>query len=405
MSLEHVEPVLAVTRAFLEATLPSEFAALTTGPIHDLESLCSQFDSEYGAVQRKVEIHDIKPVVEDARATVGLKLTWHFLVPATGKEWSSEAEAVAYLELTERGWRICDYVENRRSQRAGIFLEPAGGHEFADIKIAPLAAELSHMGLLIVFQVFNRTPEPLELAFTRLRHKACRVLASIPERPHVAPPGVTTTSMAILPIALPVEMQKLQLEFGLIGSRTSTAYNVTLDVGLHAAKLDSPKTKRWRGRLTTLPLPARLGLAAAGVALLLGGTAQLPKPSTHPRPEGTPAAAAEVADRFVTAGFEGDHRTAQALVAKHAFTVRKEVRAVIDGLARESRDELGPPRAGGTPDATNATFVRIGYPFVEGLCSLGRPEIRGWLVMDLIKQPSGWNIMEVSNEPQAEPCG
>jgi hypothetical protein len=402
MSLEHVEPVLAATRAWLEATLPSHFASLSTGPIHELESLCARFDSEFGSVQRKVEIHEITPCVEDGRATVGLKLTWHFLIPATGKDWSRKAEAVAHLRLTERGWRIWDYIENRRSQRDGIFLEPAGGHEFADIKIAPLAAELSHMGLLVVYQVFNRTAEPLELAFTRLRHKACRVLASIPERPHAAPPSVTTTSMAILPIALPVETEKLRLEFGVIGSRTNTAYNVTFDVGLHSAELDPPKTKRWRGRLTTLPLPARLGLAAVGLAVLLGGTAQLPQPAANTRPEGTPAAAVHVADEFVNAGLEGDHQTAQELVADPAFTRRKEVHAVIDALARESRDELGPPRAGKTP---NAALARIGYPFVEGMCSLGRPEVRGWLVMDLIRQPSGWSITRVSNVPEADACG
>jgi hypothetical protein len=402
MSLEHVEPVLAVTRAFLEATVPSEFAALTIGPIHELESLCAPFDSEYGSVQRKVEIHEIRPRVEDERATVALKLTWHFLIPATGQDWTREADAVAHLQLTERGWRIWDFVENRRSQRAGIFLEPAGGHEFADIKIAPLAAELSHMGLLVVFQVLNRTTEPLELAFTRLRNKVCRVLASTPERPHVAPPGVTTTSMAILPVALPVETEKLRLEFGLIGNRTSTAYNVTLDVGLHSAKLDAPKTKRWRGRLTALPFPARLGLAAAGVAVLLGGTAQLSQPvDANTPPKGVPSAAANVSHEFLNAAYEGDHRAALRLISEHAITHREEIRGLVDSLDREQRDALGAPR---TPYKDGPNFVRLSYPVVAGICSLGRAEISDWIRVGLVKEPAGWRVYYLSHEPEADSC-
>lgn len=291
MSLMHSEAILDVTRAFLHASLPSEFVELTTGPIHELESLCSQFDSDYGSVQTKVEVHEITPVIEDEQATVTLKLTWHFMVTATEEGWSRTAEAIAHLRLTERGWRIWDYVESRRSQRTGIFLEPAGGHEFADIKIAPLAAELSHMGLLIVFQVFNRTREPLELAFTRLRHKACRVLASTPERPHTAAPGVTTTSFVLLPIALPVETPKLRLEFGILGLSSNTAYNVTLDFGLHSAELEPPKTKKWRGRWTSLPFPARFGLGAA-LAAFFGSLTLLPDstPALSARPEAPPAA-------------------------------------------------------------------------------------------------------------------
>ena len=76
MSLEHVEAVLEVTRGFLRARLPSEFAAVTSGPIHDLESLCSAFDAAYMRVQKKVEIHEMTPVVDGDRATVRVKATY-----------------------------------------------------------------------------------------------------------------------------------------------------------------------------------------------------------------------------------------------------------------------------------------------------------------------------------------
>ena len=406
MSLMHSEEVLDVTRAFLRASLPSEFVELTTGPIHELESLCSQFDSDYGSVQRRVEVHEISPVIENERATVTLKVTWHFMVMATGERSSRTAEAVAHLRLTERGWRIWDYVESRRSQRAGIFLEPAGGHEFADIKIDPLGAELSHMGLLIVFQVFNQTREPLELAFTRLRHKACRVLASTPERPHTAAPGVTTTSFVLLPIALPVETPKLRLEFGMIGLNSNTAYNVTLDFGLHSAELEPSKTKKWRGRRTSLPFLARFGLGAAVLAAFFASLTLLPDSTTalSARPEAPPAARM-TSDTFADALMRNDP-AALELLSPHALQRRKLVASLRESLAKVPTVRLGKPRVHAYPvnAASNTPSAEVSYPLAGARCPSGEPAVEGWLAVYVDRAGGSWQVPWATHETNPRPC-
>jgi len=406
MSLMHSEAVLDATRAFLRARLPSEFAAVTSGPIHDLESLCSAFDAEYPSVQKKVEIHEMAPVVDGDRASVRVKVTFRYSGPDKSSDWTHKSDGVVHLQRESAGWRVEDFVDNRRSQRAGVFLEPVGEHEFADIKVAPLCIELSHMGLLVVFQVLNRAKEPVELVFGRLRHKACRVTATVPERPHVAPPGVTTTSLVMFPIALPVETPKLRLEFGMIGTRSSTAYNVAFDVGLHAAKLDPPKAKKWQGRRTNLSLAARLGLGAAALFTLMAGLTQLPEPVVANVPaEGSPPAASAVALEFVEATFERDRAAALDLLSKYAPEPAKQVDDVIEALRHERRDKLGAPQTAGRSGGGGSTMVtRIGYPFVDGMCSLGRPEIRSWIVMDLVEDPKGWKIVEAYHAVEDEPC-
>ena len=332
-----------------------------------------------------------------------MKATFRYSGPDRGHDWSQPSDGVVHLQRESVGWRVVDFIDNRRSQLAGVFLEPAGGLEFADIKVAPLFAELSHMGLLVVFQVLNRTSEPLELVFTRLRHKACRVRATVPERPHIAPPGVITTSLAIFPIALPVETPKLRLEFGMFGSRTSTGYNITLDVGLNSTKLDSPKTKKRRGRRTNLPVFARLGLGMAALAVLLGGLTMLPKTvAASVRPEGSPPAAADVAYEFVGATFDGDREAAIDLLSEQAGTPARQVDGLIKALSQEDQDELGAPLASETGFPAVA---RIGYPFVGGMCSLGRPEVRSWIVLDLLREPAGWRITEAWHSVEDEPCG
>lgn len=220
-----------------------------------------------------------------------------------------------------------------------------------------------------------------------MRHKGCRVLATVPEGPRVAPPGVTTTALAILPLALPVETPKMRIEFGLIGARTSTAHNVTLDVGLNSAQLDPPKAKRWRGRWTSLPLIARFGLGAATLAVLLGGLTMLPETvAASVRPDGAPPAAADIAYEFVGAAFEEDRDAALELASEQATTPRKQVDGVIEALEHEQQDELG-PRWPQTP--VPPWSLAWGYPFVEGMCFLGRPEVRGWIVMELVRPRGG----------------
>ncbi|MGH2775167.1 MAG: hypothetical protein ACRDJT_07025 [Actinomycetota bacterium] len=376
----HSEAILDVTRAFLRASLPSEFAAVTTGPIHELESLCRRFDSDYGSVKRTVEIHEMAPVIEGDRATVRVNATFHFSVEKTGQRWDRASEATVHLSRTTAGWRVENFKDNRRSQVSGVFLEPAGGHEFQGVTIAPVAAELSHMGLLIVFQVFNRTDEPLELVFTRLRHKACRVMATTPERPHVAPPGVTTTSFAIFPIALPVETPKLRLEFGVLGARTSTGYNVALDVGLHSTKLDPPKTKRWRGRRTNLPLATRFGLGAVAVAAFFGSLTLLPNATTTPVRSGAPASAREASDTFADALMRNDP-AALELLSPHAPRRRKLEASLRESLAKVPTVRLGKPRVHFYPvdAASNAPSAEMSYPLAGARCLSGKSAVEGWL--------------------------
>ena len=256
MSLQHSEEILDVTRAFLRARLPSEFAAVTTGSIQKLEALTSDFDSEYLRVEKEVEIHNLALDVERDRATVRVKATFRYSNPAAGNDWSHPSDGVVHVRRESAGWRVSDFVDNRRSQCAGIFLEPIGGYEFQGVEIAPLAAELSYAGTLFVFQIVNRTTEPFELVFSRLHYKSCHILASVLERSQVTQPGATSTNLAIFPVALPVETPKFRLELGMVGVR-NTRYNLALDIGLNSAELDAPKAKRQRGRRWVVPTDSR----------------------------------------------------------------------------------------------------------------------------------------------------
>jgi hypothetical protein len=144
------------------------------------------------------------------------------------------------------------------------------------------------MGTLVVFEVANRTTEPIELVFASLHYKSFRKLSTVPERSHIAPPGTTTKSLAIFPIALPVETPKFRLELGMLGVRSNSGYNIALDIGLNSAELDAPKAKKRRGRRTNLPFAARLGLGVAVLAASFGSLTLLPNTVSPPAPLAPP---------------------------------------------------------------------------------------------------------------------
>jgi hypothetical protein len=410
MTLQHSEEILAVTRAFLHARLPSEFALVTTGSIQKLEALTSVFDSEYLSVEKEVEIHNLALEIEQDRASVNVKVTFRYTNPETGGDWSHESDGVVHLRRESAGWRVSDFVDNRRSQCSGIFLEPFGGHEFQGVEIAPLAAELSHGGLLLVLQVVNRTTEPLELVFSRLHYKSCRVLARVLKRSQVAPPGVTTTTLAIFPIALPVETPKFRLELGILGVRSNTGYNVALDVGLNSAELDAPKAKRRRGRRTNLPFSARFGLGAASLAAFFGSLTLLPDAAPPPAPpersKEIPTEAVAVSDTFVDA-LKG-HDTAGALELLDPYTPqrRKLVRSLTAAVGRNLSAELGPPRGVFYPvgGANRLPSAEINYALMGNPCPSGQPERLGELDTSLSKSKGLWTLYWASYRDDRTPC-
>jgi len=410
MSLQHSEEILAVTRAFLRARLPSEFAAVTTGPIRKLESLSSDFDSEYLQIEKEVEIHNLALEIERDRASVSVKTTFRYTDPAAGSDWSHSSDGVVHVRREPAGWRVSDFVDNRRSQCSGIFLEPFGGYEFHGVEIAPLAAEVSHGGLLLVFQVVNRTTEPLELVFSRLHYKSCRVLATRPKHSQVAPPGVTTKSMAMYPIALPVETPKFRLELGMLGVRSNAGYNVALDIGLNSAELDEPKATRRRGRRTNLPLAARFGLGAAALAAFFGSLTLLPEAAPAPPPPASssevPAEAVAVTDAFVAALKNQDTIGALVLLDPHTPQPRQLVRSLTAAVAGNPSAEFGPPRGVSHPvgGAYTLPIAEINYELIGKPCPSGQPERLGELDTSLSKSGGLWILHWAHYREDRTPC-
>jgi len=412
MSLQHSEEILDVTRAFLRARLPSEFAAVTTGSIQKLETLTSDFDSEYLRIEKEVEIHKLALEIEQDRATVSVKATFRYTTPATGSDWSHESDGVVHVRRESAGWRVSDFVDNRRSQCSGIFLEPFGTLEFQGIEIAPLAAELNAGGMLLAFQVVNRTTEPLELVFSRLHYKSCHVLAGALERSQVTPPGATSTNLAIFPIALPVETPKFRLELGMLGVR-DTGYNLALDIGLNSAELDARKAKKRRGRRTNLPFAARLGLSAAALATLFGGLTLLPDTVPPPVPLAPPKTTREVpaeaiaaGDLFAVALKNQDTTRALELLDQHTPQRRRLVLSITKSLGQKPNANLGPSRNEFEPPDRVIPIPRanLSYPITENSCPAGQPKSLGWVDLNLDRVKGRWAVYWASYREDRTPC-
>jgi hypothetical protein len=410
MSLMHSETILNVTRAFLRARVPSEFAEVTTEPIQSLETLATPFDSDYPTSLRAVDIHNLALDLEKDRATVDAKATFRDSNPRTGADWSHLSIGVVHLRRERAGWRVFDFVDNRRSQLSGVFLEPFGGHEFQGIEITPLAAELSHLGTLVVFQVVNRTTQPLELVFARLHYKSCRVLATVPERSHVAPPGVTTRSLAIFPIALPVEAAKFRFECGMLGSRNKVAYNIAFDIGLNSAELGAATARRWRGRRTNLPFAARLGIGAAALATFFGSLTFLPDAAAPPLlPEASrkvPAGATAVSDMFVDALLDQDTAGALELLDSHTPGRRGLVTSITRSLGEKPNATLDPPRGkfysvGGANRLPSADLT---YGLTGNPCPAGQPRSLGQLDINLHQANGRWRPYWATHHVDRTPC-